>query len=97
MLVVTDIFATSLIMCVGQCQIIALNLLTGIELGNWDIYGMYQPDGFKLVTINGIQYLLTADEGDIKEYEEDKYGFDWSEAVRGKHFDSGITTNSSVL
>lgn len=35
----------------------------------WDnVYGMYQPDAIKIVNINGTDYLLTANEGDSRDY-----------------------------
>jgi hypothetical protein len=43
----------------------------------WDnVWGMYQPDAIQIVTINGTEYLLTANEGDARDYngysEEDR-------------------------
>ena len=34
----------------------------------WPVYGMYQPDTIKFLTIGGVDYLLTANEGDSKDY-----------------------------
>ena len=33
-----------------------------------NVFGMYQPDGIAQYTFNGIPYLLTANEGDAREY-----------------------------
>ena len=41
------------------------------------VYGMYQPDAIKFLRIGGVDYLLTANEGDSKDYSF------FSEEVRG--------------
>lgn len=42
-----------------------------INIKNWPVYGMYQPDGITSCKINGKDYVLTANEGDGREYSED--------------------------
>ena len=37
-----------------------------IKIGNWPVFGMYQPDSIAFVRINGQGYLLTANEGDSR-------------------------------
>ena len=44
----------------------------------WPIYGIYSPDAIKLVTWKGVDYIITANEGDAKEY-----GDIWTEEIRG--------------
>ncbi|WP_420574913.1 choice-of-anchor I family protein [Kordia sp.] len=39
------------------------------ELKNWPVYGMYQPDAITSVNINGTEYVISANEGDSREYE----------------------------
>jgi hypothetical protein len=39
-----------------------------IKIGNWPVYGMYQPDAITAVTIGGQTYLATANEGDAREW-----------------------------
>jgi hypothetical protein len=39
-----------------------------IQLGNWPVRGMYQPDGIHAFTARGKTYLITANEGDAREY-----------------------------
>lgn len=46
----------------------------GIELGNWPIYGMYQPDSIGAFTIDGQRYVATANEGDSRGFEEGVVG-----------------------
>lgn len=38
-------------------------------LANYPVFGMYQPDGMDYVKINGTDYIITANEGDAREYE----------------------------
>jgi 2',3'-cyclic-nucleotide 2'-phosphodiesterase/3'-nucleotidase/5'-nucleotidase len=35
---------------------------------NWPVFGMYQPDAIIAVTIGGTEYLITANEGDARDY-----------------------------
>ncbi len=39
------------------------------ELKNWPIYGMYQPDAIVSVNINGTDYVISANEGDARDYD----------------------------
>ncbi len=39
-----------------------------IKIGNWPVYGMYQPDGIASFRAGGKDYLLLANEGDAREY-----------------------------
>lgn len=39
-----------------------------INIKRWPVKGMFMPDGMDAVTINGKTYLLTANEGDAREY-----------------------------
>lgn len=47
------------------------------ELKNWPVYGMYQPDAIVTVSINGIDYIISANEGDARDYD----GFSEEERV----------------
>ena len=38
-------------------------------LKNWPIRGLYQPDAIVSVNINGVDYVISANEGDAREYE----------------------------
>ena len=42
------------------------------ELRNVPVYGMYQPDAITYVNINGVGYVISANEGDAREYIDDK-------------------------
>ncbi len=39
-----------------------------INIANWPVLGMYQPDGITSYTVNGKTYILTANEGDARDY-----------------------------
>lgn len=41
----------------------------GIRLRTWPVHGMYQPDAIATVRIGGRDYLLTANEGDARDYD----------------------------
>ncbi|QGH35861.1 hypothetical protein GI584_18180 [Gracilibacillus salitolerans] len=40
-----------------------------INIRNWPVLSIYQPDGMDLVEINGKNYLLTANEGDAQDWD----------------------------
>jgi len=40
----------------------------GINIQNWPVLGMYQPDAIASFTVNGQTYLITANEGDARDY-----------------------------
>ncbi|WP_299062724.1 choice-of-anchor I family protein [uncultured Polaribacter sp.] len=39
------------------------------ELKTWPVKGMYQPDAIVYVKINGIEYIISANEGDARDYD----------------------------
>ncbi|WP_306643841.1 choice-of-anchor I family protein [Sanyastnella coralliicola] len=39
-----------------------------IFFANWDIYSMYQPDAIASYEVNGVPYVVTANEGDQREF-----------------------------
>ena len=41
-----------------------------IDIRNENVYGVYMPDGISVVTIGGKDYLITANEGDAREWGE---------------------------
>ncbi|MBD2254008.1 PEP-CTERM sorting domain-containing protein [Nostoc parmelioides FACHB-3921] len=40
-----------------------------INIANWPVLGMYQPDGIASYTVNGKTYIVTANEGDARDYD----------------------------
>ncbi|RYD98280.1 MAG: T9SS type A sorting domain-containing protein [Sphingobacteriales bacterium] len=49
---------------------------TAIALANWPVKGIYMPDAIASYKVNGTTYLVTANEGDAREYDA------YEEAVR---------------
>jgi DNA-binding beta-propeller fold protein YncE len=41
---------------------------SGIDIDNWKVSGMFQPDGIDIFTIGGQSYLVTANEGNARDY-----------------------------
>ena len=41
----------------------------GINIRTWPVFGMYQPDSIASMEFNGITYLITANEGDSRDYD----------------------------
>ncbi len=41
----------------------------GIFFNNWNIKGMYQPDAIAYWNVGGNEYLITANEGDVREWD----------------------------
>ena len=41
----------------------------GINLNNWEVLGLYEPDGIAAYNVRGTTYLVTANEGDTRDYD----------------------------
>ncbi|XP_060074635.1 mesenchyme-specific cell surface glycoprotein-like [Ylistrum balloti] len=54
----------------------------GINIRQWPVMGMYQPDVIKFVTIGDKSYLLTANEGATKDYSDIEGSGGFNEASR---------------
>jgi DNA-binding beta-propeller fold protein YncE len=39
-----------------------------INIVNWPIFGVYQPDAIDVFTVGGVPYVVTANEGDARDY-----------------------------
>lgn len=63
----------------------------GVELGNWDVRGIYMPDAIDTYTVGGSTYLVTANEGDSRDYDC------YSEESRMKDLDFTGSTLSADL
>ncbi|MDX1994508.1 MAG: choice-of-anchor I family protein [bacterium] len=40
-----------------------------INIANWPVFGLYQPDGIAAYEVDGTIYVVTANEGDTRDYE----------------------------
>ncbi len=47
----------------------ASNTAADIDIRNWPVLGIYNPDATDAVTINGMNYIVTANEGDTRDYD----------------------------
>ncbi|MEL6658501.1 MAG: choice-of-anchor I family protein, partial [Bacteroidota bacterium] len=59
----------------------ASNRDAGIDIRNWPFFGFYQPDGIECYSAGGNMYIVSANEGDARDYD----GF--SEEDRGDDLD----------
>jgi LPXTG-motif cell wall-anchored protein len=55
---------------VGENKLDASNDDDEINITNWPVLSMYQPDGMASYTVNGQSYILSANEGDAQDYDE---------------------------
>lgn len=62
----------------GNNKMDASNTAGSINIRNWPVFGMYQPDAIKAFEVNGMTYIATANEGDARDYDY------WSEEDRVK-------------
>ena len=61
----------------------ASNRDDSINIQNWPVYGMYQPDAIASFSMNGVNYVLSANEGDARDYD----GFSEEERMADLTFD----------
>ena len=60
---------------------------------NWPVFGMYQPDAITSVIIDGVTYIISANEGDARDYD----GFSEEERVKDITLDPTAFPNASNL
>ena len=67
-----------------------------INMRPWPVFGMYQPDSIHVMSHGGKEYLVTANEGDAKDY-SDYVPNGFNEEIRVKHLDiQGIICKYTV-
>lgn len=68
-----------------------MSFFTSIEINlqSYPVYGIYQPDAIKYFTFNGVDYIITANEGDSKDMDT------FSEEERVKDLD--LSSNFGML
>ncbi|MEW6493147.1 MAG: choice-of-anchor I family protein [Cyanobacteriota bacterium] len=66
---------------------------SGININNGPVLGMYQPDAIASFTVNGQTYLITANEGDARDYD----GFSEEERVKDLDLDPTAFPNAEDL
>lgn len=71
----------------------ASNRDAGIVIRSWPVHGMYQPDGIDSFKVRGQTYVISANEGDSRDYD----GFSEEERVGDLPLDPGAFPNAAVL
>jgi len=62
-------------------------------LTNWPVYGVFMPDAISYLKVNGIEYFITANEGDSRDYS----GFSEEERIKDVVLDPTAFPNADVL
>ena len=73
-----------------------------INIRPWPVFGMYQPDAIAAYEVNGTTYLVTANEGDAREYileedDEEIIGLVEEERIADLDLDPTAFPNADVL
>lgn len=66
---------------------------SGVNIQNWPTLGMYLPDAIAKLTVDGQTYLLTANEGDTRDYD----GYSEEERINGITLDATAFPNAAEL
>lgn len=61
-----------------------------INIRNWPVLGMYQPDGIEAFEVGGQTYIVSANEGDARDYD----GFSEEARVNSLPLDPAVFTNA---
>ena len=71
----------------------ASNRDDAINITNWPVYGMFQPDAIGAYAVNGQTYIVTANEGDSRDYD----GFSEEERIGDFDLDATRFPNAESL
>ena len=66
---------------------------SAINIANWPIWGMYQPDAIATFSVSGQSYLITANEGDARDYN----AFSEESRIKNLTLDPTAFPNASTL
>jgi 2',3'-cyclic-nucleotide 2'-phosphodiesterase (5'-nucleotidase family) len=64
-----------------------------VNIENWPVYGMFMPDAIASYEVNGETYIVTANEGDARDYD----GFAEEERLRDLPLDPEVFPNAAIL
>ncbi len=64
-----------------------------VNIANWPVHGMYMPDSIDSYTYRGRTYIVTANEGDSRDYG----GYSEEKRVKGLDLDPNAFPNAAVL
>ncbi|MCT2537047.1 choice-of-anchor I family protein [Aquibacillus koreensis] len=76
----------------GENMLDASNKDDGINIQNWPVLSIYQPDGMAMFEANGKSYILTANEGDAQDWE----GFSEESRVKDIAEEIGYELNADL-
>ena len=71
----------------------ASNRDDAINIKNWPVYGMYQPDAIASYSVGGKYYLVSANEGDARDYD----GYSEEERIKDLDLDPEVFPNAEDL
>ncbi len=71
----------------------ASNRDDAINIANWPVLGMYQPDAIATFSVGGMNYVISANEGDARDYD----GFSEEERIGDLTLDSTAFPNAAML
>ena len=64
-----------------------------INIKNWPVFGMFQPDGISSIQVAGKTYIVSANEGDSRNYD----GFSEEKRIKDLSLDGTVFPNGAVL
>lgn len=64
-----------------------------IQLSPWPVFGMYQPDAIAAYEVDGVSYVVTANEGDARDYD----GFSEEERIEDLTLDAAAFPDAETL
>jgi hypothetical protein len=64
-----------------------------VLIGNWPVRGLYMPDGIASYSVGGVAYVVTANEGDARDYT----GFAEEKRIKDLTLDTAVFPNASDL
>ncbi|MFV1883665.1 MAG: choice-of-anchor I family protein [Balneola sp.] len=64
----------------------------GINITTWPVWGMYQPDAISSFNLDGTEYIVTANEGDARDYD----GFSEEYRIRDFRLNPSVFTDSEL-
>ena len=69
----------------------------GVNINSYPVLGMYQPDAITSFEHNGQHYILTANEGDAREYEGESNTYVEEDRIAGLDLDPAVFPNAANL
>lgn len=77
----------------GNNKLDASNRASTVDIKNWPLFGMYQPDAIKAFEDNGQVYIVSANEGDARDYD----AYSEEERVEDLTLDATAFPNAATL